>query len=186
MKKFILTHDGKEVKIGDILTKQSTVDCLLGKTSVIQEIIVSEYSIPNLIALGIIKPIEEEPCKECTENIISMDIDDYVYKIAERLGIPYETVNESLTTLYTIYPAAVFSTILKEIALEIDLKYEDHIQNSPKIYIISTFNGRIIEADKAHIKNYKNFAAFRSIEDAKTACKITKNILKKMFKSEKQ
>ena len=74
---------------------------------------------------------------------------------------------------------------MREIAIELDLKYKDHIQDSPKIYVVSLLDGRITEANKAHIKNYKNFAAFRSIEDAKIACRITRDILKEMFKSGK-
>jgi hypothetical protein len=42
-------------------------------------------------------------------------------------------------------------------------------------------DGRIYKVNKAHIKNYRNFAAFRSIEDAKTACKILREILKSMY-----
>ena len=44
-------------------------------------------------------------------------------------------------------------------------------------------DGRITKANKAYIKNYRNFAAFRTIEDAKIACRIVKPILKEMFKS---
>ena len=44
-------------------------------------------------------------------------------------------------------------------------------------------DGRITKANKAYIKNYRNFAAFRTIEDAKIACRIVKPILTEMFKS---
>ena len=45
------------------------------------------------------------------------------------------------------------------------------------------FDGRITKANKAHIKNYRNFAGFRTIEDAKIGCTITRDILKEMFKN---
>ena len=83
----------------------------------------------------------------------------------------------------SILPAAALSIILREIATELDKKYKDHIEKSPEIYVISTLDGRITKANKAHIRNYRNFAAFRTIEDAKIACKIVKPILKEMFKS---
>ena len=73
--------------------------------------------------------------------------------------------------------------VLREIAIELDKKYEDHIENSPEIYVISMLDGKIAKANKAHIKNYRNFAAFRTIEDAKIACRIVKPILKEMFKN---
>lgn len=46
-------------------------------------------------------------------------------------------------------------------------------------------DGRITKANKAHIKNYRNFAAFRSVSDAKIACSIVRDVLKEMFKSGK-
>ena len=82
----------------------------------------------------------------------------------------------------SILPAAAFSMVLREIAVELDKKYEDHIENSPEIYVISMLDGRITKANKAHIKNYRNFSAFRTIEDARIACRIVKPILKEMFK----
>ena len=109
----------------------------------------------------------------------------YIQKIAEKLGWKMEKVYNYLNSVDSILPAAAFSMVLREIAIELDKKYEDHIEESPEIYVISMLDGRITKANKAHIKNYRNFAAFRSISDAKIACKITKDILKEMFKSGK-
>ena len=80
---------------------------------------------------------------------------------------------------------AAVNIVLREIACILDEKYPDHINKSDKIYIISTFDGRIHEVSKAYIKNYRNFAAFRTIEDAKIACNIVRDQLKDMFKSGK-
>ena len=91
-----------------------------------------------------------------------------------------------LNSVDSILPAASLSMVLREIAIELDKKYEDHIENSPEIYVISLLDGRITKANKAHIRNYRNFAAFRTIEDAKIACKIVKPILKEMFKSKNE
>ena len=185
MKKFVLVHNGKEVKIGDTLAKQGVIDTPFGKTVVLQEIIVTEQSIPELITAGIIKPIESPCCGECAKEVVPMEIAYYVQKIAKRLGWHPHKVANHLNAIDTIYPSAAFNIILREVATELDLKYADHIYNSPKIYVVSLLDGRITEANKAHIKNYKNFAAFRNIEDAKIACRITRDILKEMFKSGK-
>ena len=185
MKKFVLVHNGKEVKIGDTLAKQGVIDTPFGKTVVLQEIIVTEQSIPELITAGIIKPVEGPCCGECVKEAVPMDIAYYVQKIAKRLGWHPNKVANHLNAIDTIYPSAAFNIIMREIAIELDLKYKDHIQDSPKIYVVSSLDGRITEANKAHIKSYKNFAAFRSIEDAKIACRITRDILKEMFKSGK-
>ena len=114
-----------------------------------------------------------------------MDLEFYVQKIADRLGWKIEKVYNYLNNIDTILPAAAFSMVLREVATELDKKYKDHIEKSSEIYVISMFDGRITKANKVHIKNYKNFAAFRSVDDAKIACKIMKDILKNMFKSGK-
>ena len=76
---------------------------------------------------------------------------------------------------------AVVQLLLKEIAIELDKQYNNHIKNSEKIYAISPQDGRIHEVNKSHIKNYKAFPAFRNIEDAKIACSLVKNHLKSIF-----
>lgn len=185
MEKFVLVHNGKEVKIGDTLAKQGVIDTPFGKTVVLQEIAVTEQSVPELITAGIIKPVEGSCCEECAKEATPMEIGYYVQKIAKRLGWHPNKVANHLNAIDNICPSAAFNVILREVATELDLKYADHIQDSPKIYVVSLLDGRITEANKAHIKNYKNFAAFRSIGDAKIACRITRDILKKMFKSGK-
>lgn len=190
MKKFVL-KDGKEVKIGDRLIKHDVVDTPFGKGLIIQKIIVNEQTLPELIEAGVITQVDCthgancqcKHCKQCVKDEVSVDLDFYIKKIADRLGWKLEKVYNYLNSVDSILPAAAFSMVLREIAIELDKKYEDHIENSPEIYAISMLDGRITKANKAHIKNYRNFAAFRTIEDAKIACRIVKPILKEMFKS---
>lgn len=183
MKKFILVHNGKEVKIGDVLTKQGVIDTPFGKTVIFQETVITEQSIPGLITAGTIKPVEGPCYDECAKEAVPMDIAYYVHKIAKRLGWHPNKVTNHLNAIDTIYPSAAFNVILREVATELDLKYADHICNSPKIYVVSLLDGIITEANKTHIKNYKNFAAFRSVSDAKIACSIVRDMLKEMFKN---
>lgn len=187
MKKFILKN-GKEVKMGDKLLKQGVVDSLLGKVTIMQEVIVDEKTLPELIKAGVLTQVDcthgaDCPCKHCTKGEVPMDMNFYIEKIATRLGWKPERVYNYLNNVDSILPAAAFSMVLREIAVELDKKYEDHVENSPEIYVISMLDGRITKANKAYIKNYRNFAAFRTIEDAKIACRIVKPILKEMFKS---
>ena len=187
MKKFILKN-GKEVKMGDKLLKHGVVDSLLGKVTIMQEVIVDEKTLPELIKAGVLTQVDcahgaDCPCKHCTKGEVPMDMNFYIEKIAARLGWKPERVYNYLNNVDSILPAAAFSMVLREIAVELDKKYEDHIENSPEIYVISMLDGRITKANKAYIKNYRNFAAFRTIEDAKIACRIVKPILKEMFKS---
>lgn len=186
MKKFYL-QNGKEVQIGDTICKVEKVKHpLFGEGNVVEHILVNKETLPKLIKAGIIlertaKGGEVTP----TNSEIPIDLEYYVQKIADRLGWHIDKTYNYLNNVDAILPAAAFSMVLREIAIELDKKYEDHIENSPEIYVISMLNGRITKANKAHIKNYRNFAAFRSIEDAKIACRIVKSILKEMFKSGK-
>ena len=187
MEKFILKN-GEEVKMGDKLIKQGVVNTLFGKEFIIQEVIVNEKTLPELLKIGVLTPAGYAhgtgcTCKHCAKSEVPMDLNFYIEKIATRLGWKPEKVYNYLNSVGSILPAAAFSMVLREIATELDKKYEDHIENSPEIYVISLLDGRITKANKAHIRNYRNFAAFRTIGDAKIACKIVKPILKEMFKS---
>lgn len=184
MEKIYLTN-GKEVQIGDILTKVSKVkDSFFGEGTAVQHIVVTKEILPKLIEAGIVTATK--PTKTTVaESEVPMELEYYVQKIADRLGWKIEKVYNYLNSVDTILPTAAFSMVLREVAIELDKKYEDHIEKSPKIYVISMLDGRITKANKAYIRNYRNFAAFRTIEDAKIACRITKDILKEMFKSGK-
>ena len=177
----IYLKNGKEVQIGDTLAKTSkVVDPLFGECTMVHHIVVTKDILPKLIESGI---VTTKPTKSTVaETKVPMKLEYYIQKIADRLGWKLEKMYNYLNTIDVIFPAAAFSMILREIAVELDKKYEGHIETSPEIYVISTFNGKITKANKAHIKNYKNFAAFRSIEDAKIACFIVRDILKEMFK----
>ena len=108
------------------------------------------------------------------------DFEYYVAKIAERKGWKFERAYRWLEEIEQEYPIAAFNIVLKEIAIDLDKKYPDHISESEHIYVISTINGRIVEVDKTKIRNYRNFAAFRTVEDAKFACKVLRQPLKDM------
>ena len=182
MEKIYLTN-GKEVQIGDVLTKVSKVkDLLYGRGTIVQTIAVTKDNLPELLEAGI---VTTKLAKSVVKTEVPMELKYYIQKIADKLGWKIEKVYNYLNSVDAILPAAAFSMVLREIAIELDKKYEDHIEKSPEIYVISMFDGRITKANKAHIKNYRNFAAFRTIEDAKIACRITKDILKEMFKSGK-
>ena len=179
----IYLKNGKEIQLGDTLTKVFKVkDPFFGKGTVIEHVIkVTKDILPKLIKAGIVTTKLDE--KPVAETKIPMELDYYIEKIANKLNWKVEKVYNYLNNVDTILPAAAFSMVLREIAIELDKKYEDHIDKSPEIYVISLLDGRITKANKAHIKNYRNFAAFRTIEDAKIACTITRDILKEMFKN---
>lgn len=137
-------------------------------------------------ALAIMANIACADCK-CVNRMPTkveapVDLSFFVSRIAEKKGWKFERANGWLGGIAEISPIAAFNIVAREIAIYLDHKYEDHIENSEKIFSISPLDGRIHEVCKAHIKNYRNFAAFRTIEDAKFACNLLRGQLKGMFK----
>lgn len=179
MKKFVLVHNGEEIKIGDYLVRQSTTNTPFGKATVKQEIKVTEQALLNLIEAKIIKPIMNNHHEDNKPE--HMQINYYINKIAKRMNWAPKKAANYINTIMAVYPSAGFNIILKEIAIELDKKYSDHIRNSAKIFVVSLMDGKIRAVNKAHIENYRNFAAFRSLKDALLACEITEEILNKMF-----
>ena len=71
---------------------------------------------------------------------------------------------------------------MRELAIIMDEKYPDHINKSKEIWSISTLNGEIVRIKCLNkIKNFRNFAAFRTLEDALKAKKIMKRALEDLF-----
>lgn len=112
-----------------------------------------------------------------------LEIGYYVNSLAGKKGWKPEKMANFLSNLAELNLGAAFQVVLREVAIELDKKYEDHIEKSEEIYCVSLTNGHIFKADKRFIKNYRNFAAFRTVDDAKLACKITRGLLRDMFKS---
>lgn len=169
--------NGKEVHIGDTISHfTKEVDTVFGKVKTTVIIPVTESNLPKLLKAGI---LSASNCQAGSK--VPMTVDYYVKKIAERMGWKPEEAVNFLNTTQKIHPNAAFSIVLREIAIELDKLYDDHIKDSPEIYVISNLDGRITKTNKAGIKNYKNFAAFRSIEDAKIACKILREVLRELY-----
>lgn len=110
----------------------------------------------------------------------------YIKNLAIKRGWGVSQMVDFFRELWNFYPAAALSLLLREIAVELDKNYKDHINDSDKIFVISMLDGKIHEVVKRHVKNYKNFAAFRTLEDARIACKTLQKELRFMFHNGKQ
>ena len=176
MNKLKLKKTGKEVKMGEKLIK---VVELFGIPVPVAQIEVNETTLPDLIKHGIV-------VAEGSDSDIDITIEGAVQHLANRMGWNKKNLERYFNNLYKISPAAVFEIILKEVAILLDKKYPNHISNSKEIWVINKVNGEIQKLkDMSKIKSFQHFAAFRSLEDAKIACRITRDILKEMFKSGK-
>lgn len=103
-------------------------------------------------------------------------------RFGKKLNMSPGEASKFLDVITQASEVAAFSMILKEIAITLDRKYKDHISNSEDIYVISTIDGKIMKVKEVKkIKSFKNFAAFRTLEDARTACRLLKPMLKDMF-----
>lgn len=181
MSKFIFTKTGAEVKFGDIMSLTYDKETPLGKTKISYQTPLTEENLEYFLVAGIIKEIKhKEPCS----IKVPTNLEYYIEKVAKKLGWHYEKTRNYLSNLERINKVALFSILLKEVALEIDKTYEGHISEIPEIYIISTITGTINKIKSSYVKNYKNFAAFRSAEDANLAIMILTPIYKELFKNE--
>lgn len=93
---------------------------------------------------------------------------------------PFELAN-LLDNMLDIYPSACISLVLREIAIIIDERYKDNIRNCDEYYVLSSNLGRIIKISKDRIKSFKAVALFRTLEDAREACKALKVPLKFVY-----
>lgn len=79
-----------------------------------------------------------------------------------------------------------FQALLRSAAVILDKKYPDHINNAnvDKYYTIDMSNGRVCEVPKGKVKNFRHFAAFRSLEDIKKATKALRPFMKHLWPNE--
>lgn len=179
MEKYINVKTGEEIKIGDYFHYYKKEPWLFGYYKEQSGIIkITEWFIEKLIKEGMITKVEvDQP-----ESIWDKTIQSLVVKTKWNV----DKLSRILEHLDSVDPNITTQIMLKEIAIQLDKKYKDHIENSEKIYTISPYNGKICEVPKNKIKSYKAFPAFRSIEDAKIACFYLKRNFRALFRDEKK
>ena len=182
--KFI-TKEGRKVSLGEPLSITATFKKEGVKTNIVfksDELTSSQARI--LVMKGMLK---EEKLLDKEEKIPKVPtLDEAVALISTWLmGTPHEkdTAREFLTAMPGY---ARFSVVLRALAVLIDRKYPDHINNADvdKYFTIDMTNGRVCEVPKGKIKNFRNFAAFRTIDDIKIATKILRPFIKELWPNE--
>lgn len=169
----IVKETGKPVEFGDIIQYSNKIEkegvTINSRTTVM----ITEQTILPLIRQGIliIKTDEKD-----SEIKVPEDIKYYIEKTIDFIAKGSESKKDSIRGTLAIMvnrcPTQIYQLLLKQIAVELDKQYEGDISQSPEIYAINTFNGKVVQANKDIIKNYRNFAAFRSEKDAKFAKKV--------------
>lgn len=176
-KKFILKSSGETVKIGDTITLHQEVRTPYGKAFSDCTFPISESNLNSLIKDGIIVVKEEKVnAKQPSDKLES-----YIEGLASSLGWTYDKTLSYVAKLSEIYLPAAFSLLLKTIAKRLDKKYDGHISEAKEIWVVSLVNGTACKLPKENIKNYDNFAAFRTKEDAEFALKVLSPLVEDMY-----
>lgn len=174
MKKYYTT-DGKEINFGDaILVNKVMEHPIFGTYKMSTVITFTEDSVKTLIDN---KAIIEKDVED-----IKIDMEEILNRLCVKTGLSKNEFLQYLDATNAINNTACLNILLKEIALKLDESYDNHISDVEEFYVLSVMDGRIHKAYKNQIRNYKNFAAFRTLEEAKAACRALKPQLKLMFK----
>ena len=138
--KTIYLIDENPINVGDTLDLK------------ILQIPITNNNLESLVRIGVVEKYEEP--------IVPIHQSYYLRKLYNKVTISFRDSS--------IIPILI-PLLLKEIAMEMDHRYTDNIKDSKEIFSISSLNGNIIKLSKNKIKNYRNFAAFRSKEEARMA-----------------
>lgn len=175
MKKY-LNSEGNEIKIGTPIVCK-VLNTETGRRTM-ELVVATEEVLEKAVADGALTVVNS------TEGGTHLSIEFYVEHLAERIGWKFSNLVKYLDNLYKIYPTAVFQILLREVAIVLDQKYPDHIERSKEIWCISLATGEIskVPENKRHlIRNFRNFAAFRTLDDAMAAKHILKVPMKELF-----
>lgn len=136
-----------------------------------------------LINLGVVVTSSDKP-KYANPHGISLSVKYYIAKLARKMNLKFEVCEAMLSNIASYSPIAVISLLAKQISLELDQHYDGHIRDAEHIFVLSTVDGTITEIPaKARVEtNYRNFAAFRSLEDANLAYSILGHLYNEAFK----
>ena len=135
-----------------------------------------------LINLGVVVTSSDKP-KYANPHGISLSVKFYIAKLAKKMNLKFEVCEAMLGNIASYSPITVLSLLAKQISLELDQHYEGHIRDAEHIFVLSTVDGTITEIPaKARVEtNYRNFAAFRSLEDANLAYSILGHLYNEAF-----
>lgn len=179
MKKYVDSR-GNEIKEGSLVmvTMKGSEGEVIGHTITV----VDKYLLKKGVEDGALKEVEEP------EGGTHISVDYYLQHLAKRIGWNYDNLLKYLENLAKINPTSVFQILLREVAIVLDEKYPDHIEKSKEIWVISNVNGKITKASdeaRKNIPNFRNFAAFRTLDDAIAARHILKVPMKNLFSKSK-
>lgn len=145
----------------------------------------------ELELLKLLSQMLPDACNGCKKNKKSgespaeenLTYDSMIKEYARLNGVDYDF---AVSIFRSIPDYLGFQALLRSAAVILDKKYPDHINNAKvdKYYTIDMSNGRVCEIPKGKVKNFRNFAAFRSLEDIKKATKALRPFMKHLWPNE--
>lgn len=133
----------------------------------------------RLVRLGVLKEYGVPKAENITINDMFKLIGEWIVGTPDAVGTIVELLN-------TLPDYIKFEMMLRAAAVLIDRKYPDHINNAKidKYFTINMTDGKVCEVPKKSIKNFRNFAAFRTLDDIKIATKLLRPLMKHIWPSE--
>lgn len=182
MNKYYYADSDVEVKVGgpiDLHIKSSAGNITIQINKV------DEKTLENLVKIGAIRKVSRMSGRKLlAKEDIPMDLEFYVSKLEKQLGQEPGFLAMLQKATWRIAPASVSDLLLMFIAKYLDEQYPDHIRESKELFGVDV-DGRIVRLNPKEIKTFRTFAAFRSLDDARIACRILKPLKKKIFKGGK-
>ena len=173
MRKFVITETGKEVKIGDTLSRKEKKKTSFGTMYIHETVLVTEENIQSLIERGIVKEVIPETTPNSEEHTLSY----YVKKLAEKRKASFEDTVKLLDSLNKVNAKAVLDLLLQEIAVEFCIRNPIAFNQAEDYYSLKISDGTV---GKVH-KLGRYIPLFKSVEDAEIARTILKEQLEYMY-----
>lgn len=180
MEKSFITKEGKRVFLNEPFNKCfETKEAGVTIVHMIRTNKLDAATAERLVRLGVLKEYEVPKAENITIKDMFKLIGEWVVGTPDSVGTMVELLN-------TLPDYVKFEMLLRAAAVLIDRKYPDHINNAKvdKYYTINMTDGRVCEVPKKSIKNFRNFAAFRTLDDIKIATKLLKPLMKHIWPSE--
>lgn len=166
--KIYVSRDGNRVVLG----KPFSVTVKgLNYTKYINSNCLDENLLKELIEFGYVSEVKEK-------KVVLKTYEEYVQKLKTKWGVNTDT----LDVIVEKSPASVFSALLKMIAIDLDKKYTNHINEvSDYLYIVSITSGLIKKINACDVQRYEYVSLFRTERDASDAVNVLAPLYKAMF-----
>lgn len=169
------TKEGNRIE----LYKPFNILIPVGDRNITVTILTSEIShLEKLAETGFIT--KEQKKKDPEENILKEEL---VKALMRKL--PKGAEKEHFETLMEIYeelnPSVFFQLLLKELAVIMDRKYDDHISKCGEVFIFDLLRGKICHVPVTQGMNFRTFSAFRTKEDIRKALHLLQPLLRKIY-----